>query len=192
MTQEKLITSTASGFVGILNDLIRRASVRFGGGKAKELERFIKFFIVGGIGFVVDFGTLNILQATILKPTPDSPLPVILATTIAFTAAVSSNFIWNRYWTYPDSRSQPVVKQLVQFFIVNILGWVFRLGIVVALYVPFGQIGASVLNAVSAGTVSTPEMQARIGTNLAQALAVAIVMLWNFFVNRYWTYSDVQ
>jgi putative flippase GtrA len=24
------------------------------------------------------------------------------------------------------------------------------------------------------------------------AVAVVIVMLWNFFVNRYWTYNDVQ
>jgi putative flippase GtrA len=48
--------------------MIRRMSVRFGGQKAKELERFIKFFIVGGIGFVVDFSALNILQATVLKP----------------------------------------------------------------------------------------------------------------------------
>jgi hypothetical protein len=28
--------------------------------------------------------------------------------------------------------------------------------------------------------------------NLTLALAVGIVMLWNFFVNRYWTYNDVD
>jgi putative flippase GtrA len=32
----------------------------------------------------------------------------------------------------------------------------------------------------------------RWGKNLALALAVGIVMFWNFFVNRYWTYSDVD
>jgi putative flippase GtrA len=28
--------------------------------------------------------------------------------------------------------------------------------------------------------------------NFTLALAVGIVMLWNFFVNRYWTYNDVD
>ena len=28
--------------------------------------------------------------------------------------------------------------------------------------------------------------------NLTLASAVGIVMLWNFFVNRYWTYNDID
>ena len=35
----------------------------------------------------------------------------------------------------------------------------------------------------------SPEFLAR---NFTLALAVGIVMLWNFFVNRYWTYNDVD
>ena len=175
-----------------LNSLIRQTSVRFGGEKAKELERFIKFFIVGGIGFVVDFGTLNILQSTVLKPVPDSTLPVILATTIAFTSAIISNFIWNRYWTYPDSRSRSVLRQVIQFFVVNIAGWIFRLGIVTLLYASFGLLAAGAINSLRPGTVTTLALQDQLGTNVAQALAVLIVMFWNFFVNRYWTYNDVE
>jgi putative flippase GtrA len=30
------------------------------------------------------------------------------------------------------------------------------------------------------------------GENLTLAIAVLIVLFWNFFVNRYWTYSDVE
>ncbi|MCZ2289154.1 MAG: hypothetical protein LC138_09995, partial [Anaerolineales bacterium] len=30
-----------------------------------------------------------------------------------------------------------------------------------------------------------------IGHNAALALAIGIVMLWNYFANRYWTYNDV-
>jgi len=64
----------------------------------KEAERFIKFAIVGTIGFVVDFGTLIILKEVFNFPT-------LVANTISFSAAVISNFTLNRYWTYPDSRS---------------------------------------------------------------------------------------
>ena len=175
-----------------LNAIIKQVSVKFGGRKARELERFIKFFIVGAIGFVVDFGTLNLLQSTILRPAPDSPLPVVLATSLAFTAAITSNFIWNRYWTYPDSRSRPVLQQLGQFFLVNFLGWFFRSGIVALLYRPFGQLVAGTINAAFPETFSTLAVQDQLGTNLAQALAVLVVMFWNFFANRYWTYNDVD
>lgn len=174
------------------NTLIKQASIRFGGTRARELERFIKFFIVGAIGFVVDFGTLNLLQSTILKPSPESPLPVMAATTIAFTSAITSNFIWNRYWTYPDSRSRPISRQLVQFFAVNIAGWIFRSIIVILLYGTFGSLASDAINALRPDTILTQTARDQVGTNLAQALAVVVVMFWNFFVNRYWTYNDVE
>jgi putative flippase GtrA len=31
-----------------------------------------------------------------------------------------------------------------------------------------------------------------LGKNLTLAIAVSVVMLWNFFINRYWTYNDVN
>ena len=31
-----------------------------------------------------------------------------------------------------------------------------------------------------------------IGENMALVVAVVVVLLWNFIVNRVWTYSDVQ
>jgi putative flippase GtrA len=87
------------------NQIILRISLRFGGSKAKEVERFLKFATVGIIGAIIDFGVLNVLQATVLRPVePHLSLKVALATGTAFTSAVTSNFIWNRYWTYPDSR----------------------------------------------------------------------------------------
>ena len=174
------------------NTIIKNISVRFGGQRARELERFIKFFVVGAIGFVVDFGTLNILQLTVLQPSPESSLPVVLATTSAFTAAILSNFVWNRYWTYPDSRSRSIPRQLLQFFIVNVAGWLFRLVIVVLLYSPFGAGAANAINTFASGTIISQTTQDQLGTNLAQALAVFVVMFWNFFVNRYWTYNDVD
>jgi putative flippase GtrA len=30
-----------------------------------------------------------------------------------------------------------------------------------------------------------------IGHNAALAVAIGIVMLWNYFANRYWTYNDI-
>ena len=103
---------------------------RFGGNKAKEWERFLRFFVVGALGAVIDLGILTISQATILPPTNalGDPLPtnVAIATALAFSTAVLSNFIWTTLWVYPDSQSHSKRKQLVQFSVLSIIGGVAR------------------------------------------------------------------
>jgi putative flippase GtrA len=177
----------------LLNQIILKISLRYGGAQAKEVERFLKFAMVGVVGAVIDFGVLNLLQTTVLSPVePHLSFKVALATGTAFTSAVTSNFIWNRYWTYPDSRSRSIHQQLVQFFIVNVAGLGFRLIWVRGLFGPFGDIGSSMLQTL--GAVESIDVTAtkQLGTNIAQFFAIWIVMIWNFFVNRYWTYNDVE
>lgn len=143
-----------------------------------ELTRFFKFMIVGVIGAVVDFGTLYVLHTLV-------GLPIVLANTCSFTAAVLSNFLWNRYWTYPDSRSKPIRTQLVQFFAVNVVGWLINTSILVLLRYPC----ASLISRLA--LVGDSDTAYKFGYNLAKAIATVIVMFWNFFINRFWTYSDV-
>lgn len=170
-----------------LDALIWWIASRFGD-KAKEVDRFIKFAIVGVVGAVVDFTVLNVLEHTVLIPTPPSEnLKVALATGIAFTSAVVSNYIWNRYWTFPDSRSRSAGQQLFQFFVVSIVGLVFRLIFVGATYHFFGELANSTL----AGEMDLTATN-QFGSNIAQAISIGIVMFWNFFANRYWTYNDVK
>lgn len=145
---------------------------------AKERERFLKFAAVGVMGAIIDFGMMNALtQLTNMNLVP--------AGTISFICAVISNFIWNRYWTYPDSRSRPLSRQLVMFFAVNIAGVAIRIPILHYIEPPLFNL----LNHLTHNDPSTLEFLAK---NFTLALAVGIVMLWNFFVNRYWTYNDVD
>ncbi len=177
-----------TGRPNIINRLIWVIASRFGG-KAKEVERFLKFAVVGTIGAIIDIGMLNLLQSTILSPSgPHELIHVRVATATAFTAAVTSNFIWNRYWTYPDSRSRPIILQLVQFFIVNTVAVGFRLVLVSLTYSPLGELAYELVPNVDWDET----VQNQVGTNIAQAMAMVIAMFWNFFVNRYWTYSDVD
>lgn len=188
---------TATSFFAIpfawWNQVILGISLRVGGQKAKEVERFLKFATVGVLGALIDFGVLNVLQVTVLRPEePNVTMKVALATGTAFVSAVSSNFVWNRYWTYPDSRTRSIRQQWSQFFVVSLAGLSFRLVWVRLLFGPFGDIGADVLQSVGAvESFSAPDVS-RLGTNIAQFFAVWIVMVWNFFVNRYWTYNDVE
>ena len=151
----------------------------------KEFVRFLKFMVVGTIGAVVDFGILNALKLAFRAYGVDLGMwrlfgqfsvegNLTLANTISFTTAVISNFTWNRFWTYPESRSKPLGGQLGQFFVVNIVGLAINL---------------TVLNALD------PLFKPLLGFysyNAAKAIATIIVMFWNYGVNRFWTYNDVK
>ena len=143
----------------------------------QERTRFLKFMTVGVIGSVVDFGIMNLL-------TKLSSMTLIWAGTISFICAILSNFLWNRYWTYPDSRSRPIANQLIMFSVVNLAGLVIRLPILHFLEPPMRY-----LFQVLSLSIFSPEF---LGKNLTLAVAIGVVMLWNFFVNRYWTYNDID
>lgn len=133
----------------------------------KEVERFIKFGIVGTIGALVDFGILNLgIQVF--------GLAKWLANTFSFSAAVLSNFTWNRLWTYPESRQDPIGPQLAQFLVVNLVGYGINQAVFLSLdhyvFAPWGTWGY----------------------NLSKAIAIAIVLFWNFGINRIWTYGDIE
>lgn len=142
---------------------------------ARERVRFAKFMVVGAIGAVVDFGVMNLFTRLCAAP-------LVVAGTISFCCAVISNFLWNRYWTYPDSRSRPALQQLGMFFIVNVAGILIRVPILYWLELPAERLFQRLLLPLS------PSYAAK---NFTLAVAVGVVMLWNFFVNRHWTYNDV-
>lgn len=168
------------------NRIIQRISLRFGGSNPKELERFLKFAVVGAIGAVIDLGITNILLF-LFHPQPDDLAPVQIATGVGFITAVISNFIWNRYWTYPESRTRPMAPQLAQFFIVNAVGLLIREIVVTLTKAPF----TNLIHGLAGASLSI-DLQTKLGANMSIILALVIVMLWNFFVNRRWTYSHVK
>ncbi len=143
-----------------------------------ERTRFLKFMVVGVIGAIVDFGIMNLFSKLF-------GMALVWAGTISFICAILSNFLWNRYWTYPDSRSRPIARQLVMFAIVNVAGLAIRLPILHFLELPVRRL----FERLALGIPLTPVF---LGKNITLAIAVGIVMLWNFFVNRYWTYNDVD
>jgi len=154
-------------------------------GNPKELDRFVKFAIVGIIGAVVDFTVLNIMKVVFeniglgesLGPGVDPhSVQLVAANAISFSMAVLSNFTWNRLWTFPESRQRPLGPQLGQFTVVNILG----LGINTILLLVLDQY------------VFQHFFGVRLSYNLAKAVAIGVVLFWNFSVNRVWTYRGIK
>lgn len=196
-TFSDLYTRGRASFVEFINALAARLGLN-----PLEFKRFVKFAFVGAIGALVDFSTYNILLGPLgrlfstetwggawlatrgLDNEQLLTLSTVAAGTISFILAILSNFVWNRYWTYPDSRSKALRRQFLQFFVVNVSGILIRIPVIAFTHRLF-------TNLLTQFHLATTQAE-RLGSNLALALAVGIVMFWNFFANRYWTYNDVS
>ncbi len=143
---------------------------------ASERARFLKFAAVGAIGTVVDFAVYNLFNLVF-------HFAPVVSQAISFSVAVVNNFMWNRHWTYPESRAKAAHHQMAQFGLVNVVGLLIRTPVIAYLENPLGALSERIGFHPTAANV--------MGHNLALAIAIGIVMLWNYFINRYWTYNDV-
>lgn len=146
----------------------------------RERNRFLRFSVVGAIGALVDFAAFNLFSAGLgLLPS--------LAQALSFAAAVTSNFVLNRLWTFPDSRSKKLAAQAAQYLLINLVGLIIRTPV----FVLAGRLFAPGVEALAAAR-PLPLDPEQLGHNLALATAIGAVLLWNYFVNRKWTFSDVE
>jgi putative flippase GtrA len=140
--------------------------------------RFLKFVTVGALGTVIDLTAANLLIHFF-------NMPLVPAGSISFICGFANNFTWNRHWTYPDSRSRPVMHQLGMYFLVSVIGIGIRIVTLHFTEPPIQAIAANISPFSSALTVL-------LAKNATLLLAIGIVMIWNFFINRYWTYNDID
>jgi putative flippase GtrA len=145
-----------------------------------EPKRFLKFVFVGSLGFIVDFGTFNLIH--LFYNVPDATSDEVTAQAISFTLAVIGNFLWNYFWIYRDSRTKPLTHKVGKFIIVSVAGLIIR--------TPVFNYALPLTHRLAASS-GLARLPINAGNNLALACAVLVVLLWNFFVNRYWTYNDV-
>lgn len=133
---------------------------------SRERQRVGRFLVVGASGTALDFVLLTLLKAAGLATLP--------ANTLSFSAGIVNNFLLNRWWTYADARAKSVGVQFGQFALVSLIGLLLNNGIMLLLEAPLG----SLLNGASWSYL------------LAKILATAVVIVWNFVANRYWTFND--
>ncbi len=134
----------------------------------REVERFIKFAMVGALGTVIDLSLLNILHGWI-------GWHLLVANSISFTAAVISNFTWNRLWTFPETRERPFAPQLAQFATVSVIGLGLNNAVLWQVY-----------------HWIQPYLRAPWNYNAAKLFAIGVVLFWNFGANRLWTFRSAR
>ena len=131
----------------------------------KELTRFSRFLTVGAIGTALDFTILTLLKL--------AGLPTLMANSVSFTAGLVNNFTWNRLWTFGDVRSD-WRKQLAQYTLISLFGLALNDLIVLS----FEHILGSMLS------------QSEFGYLPAKVIATGVVVFWNYFANRMWTFGS--
>jgi putative flippase GtrA len=117
-----------------------------------------KFGLVGVSGYLVNLGVFALLSGNF-------GVHHLIAAIGAFCVAVSSNFLWNRHWTFAAGDGHAGF-QAARFFAVSVAALLINL---------------IVLEALVRG--------ASMGDLAAQAIAVAVAMPFNFLGNKLWTFA---
>jgi len=133
----------------------------------QETTRFSRFLTVGAIGTALDFTILTLLKL--------GGLPTLMANSFSFTAGLVNNFTWNRFWTFGDVQSD-WRKQLVQYTLISLVGLALNDLIVLS----FEHILGSMLG------------QPEFGYLPAKVIAAGVVVFWNYFANRTWTFKSIN
>ena len=120
--------------------------------------QLLKFGIVGGSGYLVNLAVFAILAGSL-------DIHHIPAAIGAFCVAVTSNFLWNRYWTFSPGDGSAGF-QAARFFAVSLAALALNLVVLEVL--------------LSGGGI---------GELTAQAIAVAVAMPFNFLGNKLWTFT---
>lgn len=80
--------------------------------------KFFKFIIVGFSGMVVDFSITFLLKEKL-------KVNRYISNSVGFTIAASSNYLFNRLWTF-QSNNPRVLLEFGKFFIISLIGLVIN------------------------------------------------------------------
>jgi dolichol-phosphate mannosyltransferase len=120
--------------------------------------QLLKFGLVGISGYLINLAVFALLSGNL-------GAHHLIAAVGAFCVAISSNFFWNRHWTFAAGDGHAGF-QAARFFTVSVAALLINL---------------AVLEVLVEGT--------SLGDLTAQAIAVAVAMPFNFLGNKLWTFA---
>lgn len=122
------------------------------------LFKIFKFGLVGLSGMAIDFGFTYFFKEVV-------KIHKYFANAIGFTVAATSNYFFNRLWTF-QSVNPEIASEYFRFFIISLIG-----------------LGINTL--ILWLLVSKLKMH----FYLSKLFAIGVVMIWNFFMNLLFTFS---
>ena len=120
--------------------------------------KFIKFCAVGFSGMVIDFGTTWLLKEKVR-------INRYIANSTGFILAATSNYIWNRFWTF-QSDNNHIATEYFSFIIISLAGL-----------------------AINNLLVYFFSDKMKFNFYFSKLIAIVVVTLWNFIMNYLITFS---
>ena len=121
------------------------------------LMKFIKFSLVGFSGMIVDFGTTWLLKEK-------ARVNKYIANSTGFLLAATSNYFWNRFWTF-HSENKQIVTEYFSFILISFAGLAITNLIIFLL-----------------------NDKLKINFYISKLFAIGAVTIWNFFMNYQFTF----
>jgi putative flippase GtrA len=121
------------------------------------LLKFIKFCLVGFSGVIIDFTTTWLLKEK-------AKVNKYIANSTGFTLAASSNYVWNRIWTF-HSENKDIFTEYYLFILIAIAGL-----------------------AINNFVIFLLNDRLKMNFYLSKLIAVGVVTCWNFVMNYIFTF----
>ena len=126
----------------------------------RNWQQLGKFCAVGAVGYLINLAVYDALL--------HAGLHYLVAATCSFLVAVTSNYTWNRLWTFREHRGHLGIQGM-RFFLVSLVALGANL-LVLHLLVAYGGLGKL----------------------SAQAVAIVVVTPLNFVGNKLWSFRRVK
>lgn len=134
------------------------------------VTQFLRFSLVGGLGFVVDVALFNALRITVLAPEALHEGPV-LAKVASTLVAIAVNWLGNRHWAFRANHRRPAPREALEFVLVSLGGMVIG---VACLWVSHYALGFTSL----------------LADNIASnVVGLALGALFRFWLYRTWVFA---
>ena len=93
-----------------------------------SLREFVKFGLVGSVGFVIDFSAYLVLPRLVGWTTVFTVLgyQIIAPNLVSVFLTVFAIFFFNKYWTFRDPRSEELARQGVRFSLVYLFTYILN------------------------------------------------------------------
>lgn len=122
------------------------------------IRKFIKFGLVGFSGLFIDFGFTYLFKEKV-------KLQKYVSNALGFTIAASSNYIFNRIWTF-RSENPEILVEYSEFILIALIGLV--------------------LNTLILWLIVS---KLKWNFYLSKLFAIGFVTIWNFFANAFITFA---
>ena len=129
------------------------------------IRQFTKFVIIGFSNMMIDFFVYFLLTRSINWLQEN----YLIANVCSFSVAVTWSFFWNTRWTFKNQNNGTVHSRYIKFFVISAMGLLW----------------AELILFVSVDYFGLMDI-------LGKLLAVFLVTFWNFFFNRWWTFSKKE